>query len=532
MTSLWPHLETDIYDMSHDRLAECCKRHLNTIKASPARSRSGSPFSSSLPIPGNFSHYSAQYILYHANQAAMTSSSEDYLRSVLDKRNDRITPCQYSDLDTTWYDHPGLDDNAAILCVLAFRGYSNLVRYMCRNGPLIGKRGNAGTYPLMTAIAHGHLSTVAELLQISQPRLSECLGRGADHQLSEDHPLIWALRQGLTEIAECLLAAKDLRIDDLNTLAGRNVLSFAAEVGCEAVAHWVAERGQLVAMANAPDNDNLMPLVYAAGDGHRMTLGLLLGVGAPAEQVCLALHRASWYLDVLTSLLHEGANVDAANIGRLTALMSALAGCKRDCMKILLQSSTDKEVRFENREASLIFADEVGHESCVESPMNQSVYLEARDDSSMTSILHATKFAHRGCVKMLLNRRAFIDIEHRDKDGMTALMHAAPLVDISYTQLLLQFGADISARDYRGRTATMLAAGCGNIAIVELFLDQGANIDDEDDEGMTALLHATRILRYASREQCVQVLLARSASRAVVTSEGKTYSDLFPDFPD
>jgi len=67
------------------------------------------------------------------------------------------------------------------------------------------------------------------------------------------------------------------------------------------------------------------------------------------------------------------------------------------------------------------------------------------------------------------------DVNARDREGMTPLMHAALSGNPDLNQLLLRKGAAVNPYDGFGVTALMQAAWAGHAQVVEILLAQGAD---------------------------------------------------------
>ena len=77
----------------------------------------------------------------------------------------------------------------------------------------------------------------------------------------------------------------------------------------------------------------------------------------------------------------------------------------------------------------------------------------------------------KGVVETLLTAGA--DIEAKDNDGWTPLMHAIHFGHIKIVETLLRSGANIEARNKNGHTPLTIATDCGNEEIVEILLKAG-----------------------------------------------------------
>lgn len=75
------------------------------------------------------------------------------------------------------------------------------------------------------------------------------------------------------------------------------------------------------------------------------------------------------------------------------------------------------------------------------------------------------------------------DINRRDSDGWTALMHANSVEAIKF---LINNRADINAVDDRGRTALIINAEGGESALCKYLVELGADPDIKDNDNYTA----------------------------------------------
>lgn len=82
------------------------------------------------------------------------------------------------------------------------------------------------------------------------------------------------------------------------------------------------------------------------------------------------------------------------------------------------------------------------------------------------------------------------DLEHRDQDGHTPLIHVAATGNELAVGRLLAVGADHAATDPAGRTALTHAAVQGHLRVAEVLLEAGAEVDVRDRNGATPLVYA------------------------------------------
>lgn len=86
-------------------------------------------------------------------------------------------------------------------------------------------------------------------------------------------------------------------------------------------------------------------------------------------------------------------------------------------------------------------------------------------------------------------------LEAHDKKGLTPLLYACKLGNVSSMNLLVDKGANIHARCGRGLTPLhyMVTAVRGSCEPVEFLLRQGSNPNDMDNDGRTSLHHAASL---------------------------------------
>lgn len=105
-------------------------------------------------------------------------------------------------------------------------------------------------------------------------------------------------------------------------------------------------------------------------------------------------------------------------------------------------------------------------------------------------------------------REGVFSIEARDKNGLTAIFHAAVMDRPKTIATLLDCGANVNAVGLAdGMTPLMLAAGMGHEKAVVALLSGGADVDAVNASRSTALYHATLFRRTG----CIRLLAAAGA---------------------
>lgn len=140
-------------------------------------------------------------------------------------------------------------------------------------------------------------------------------------------------------------------------------------------------------------------------------------------------------------------------------------------------------------------------------------YIEEYPQSSQEEFFYAVRNNKFGIVQSLIN--ANINVNFKDRNGWTPLMHAANLGLTEMAKILVNARAEVNTKNKEGRTPLILA---NNEEITKLLIKHGANIDEQDKLGQTALIMASKL----GRENQVKILLDAKANSEVQNSSGRT----------
>ncbi|KAM9343138.1 M-phase phosphoprotein 8 [Pholidichthys leucotaenia] len=114
--------------------------------------------------------------------------------------------------------------------------------------------------------------------------------------------------------------------------------------------------------------------------------------------------------------------------------------------------------------------------------------LEQEDVSSMTLCMLAATGGQDDILRLLIKKGARVNA--RQKNGITALMHAAEKNFLTTVAILLEAGAYVNAQTLSGETALMKACKRGNTDIVRLLLEYGADCNILSKHKNTAMYFA------------------------------------------
>ena len=195
-------------------------------------------------------------------------------------------------------------------------------------------------------------------------------------------------------------------------------------------------------------------------------------------------------------LLEHGSDVNMQNKAELTALMQA----------VLAKNHT-------------IIAALINNMAATKLDMNK------RDQNGETALMHAVLQADYNTMIMLIANHVRID--EQNIRGETALMLAAKTLQAQHAHILsglLIAQADPEKRDLVGQTALMLAASHANLAAVSTLINFKAAVNAADKKGNTALMLAAA--DPSGLIEIVQTLLTAGAQVGMKNIAGKTAADL------
>ncbi|XP_033371612.1 M-phase phosphoprotein 8 isoform X2 [Parus major] len=104
---------------------------------------------------------------------------------------------------------------------------------------------------------------------------------------------------------------------------------------------------------------------------------------------------------------------------------------------------------------------------------NEDYNLDQEDSSGMTLVMLAAAGGHDDLLRVLIRKGA--KVNGRQKNGTTALIHAAEKNFLTTVAILLEAGAYVNMQQSSGETALMKACKRGNSDIVRLMIESGAD---------------------------------------------------------
>ena len=149
------------------------------------------------------------------------------------------------------------------------------------------------------------------------------------------------------------------------------------------------------------------------------------------------------------------------------------------------------------------------------------VDLEIRDQDGSTPLIHAGKGDHEEASRLLIEAGA--DVNAQDADGETALMAAAFNRDSkALMQMLLDAGSDIDTVDRRRETALVSALGSDDPDNIRFLLEAGAEVGVTVPRSDPFLNHVVRSRTSIHKEAIIRMLVELGADVDVAGRQGMT----------
>lgn len=300
------------------------------------------------------------------------------------------------------------------------------------------------------------LPTVAERIKTA------AIGDVNARDLADQTPLMVAAEDGDAAAVEALLAAGAKA--DAEECHGMTVLHFAVRGGDDAVVKLIAERPEVKKQLNSRTVTGVTPAMIAA------------------------MRDASASLKLLADL---GADLRLADRDKQTALHYAAGHGAKSTALFLIGAKADNSARTSTGLTPLLAAGEGGSVEIVEALLAAGASFTTDDRGN--TILHAAARQHGELVKHLLAKHAKdVQVDARNRSGMTPLMTAAFMGNADAAAVLLDAGADVNvaADGSGGATPLITAAIRGHAPTVKLLIARGAKLEAATTEGHTALITA------------------------------------------
>jgi ankyrin repeat protein len=252
----------------------------------------------------------------------------------------------------------------------------------------------------------------------------------------------------------------------------------------------------------------------------------------PGGSTCLMVAAYFGYADIVTYLLEQGAEVNAAGDQGETALHYAASVPEQPgkgpidrigAIRALLAKGADLKAKMKNGGIPFSIATTRGRADILPLLLppdaERQTLNAALADAAVNSFDKTEGCDYGEVVRLLLEAGA--DANARYPDSRTALICAAQNSNSAIVTLLLKKGADPNARDNKGDTALHRASFTGQLDMVKALLERGADVNAKDEAGYTPL-----IISASPASGCqlpiIKLLLEHGADPFVRTKDGDT----------
>ncbi|XP_024025168.1 uncharacterized protein LOC21407303 [Morus notabilis] len=203
--------------------------------------------------------------------------------------------------------------------------------------------------------------------------------------------------------------------------------------------------------------------------------------------------------------------LNAARTGNLD-LLKKLAGQLDDGKGL---AKTIADIKDANKRGALHFAAIEGKtEVCKYLLEELKLDVDTRDEDGETPLIHAARQGHTDTAKFLLEHGA--DPSIASNLGATALHHSAGIGDIELLKYLISKGVDVNSQSDSG-TPLIWAAGHAQPDAVKVLLEHKADPNAETDDNITPLLSAVA----ASSLPCLELLI-QAGAKVNISAGGAT----------
>lgn len=156
----------------------------------------------------------------------------------------------------------------------------------------------------------------------------------------------------------------------------------------------------------------------------------------------------------------------------------------------------------------------------VKTLIDKGASINAKDKEGKTALTHAAFNGRLETVKLLLAHNAAVN--RPDNYGGTPLFWAVCGAHLEIVKLLLAHGAAMNTKTNDGHTPFLRAASGiskpAHIDIMKLFLESGADINQTDNNGVTALMNAAS----GGYTEITRLLLDHGADVSIRSRQGET----------
>ncbi|CAG8063528.1 unnamed protein product [Penicillium nalgiovense] len=398
----------------------------------------------------------------------------------------------------------GIDTKNQALFLAAEEGHKEMVEMLLDSGANINAKDSNGSTALDFAVSAAHEVTVEVLLsKNANVNSTDSGGNTALHWAVTRGPisrlllkygalvnaknyagqtaLFWTAQDSAAAVARLLLEnGADADLADKN---GSTALHIAALQGHEQVAALLLQNG---ANTNIQDKDGWTPLYGAAVQEHTAVVRLLSEKAGDSKKTLDLVDRKmenSGERTLLKRVAEDKRQGSTVTSGLRVAAQEAQLGR----LRIMLERGADVNAKDPAGYTALELAAFQGSKQVMQILLEYGADVNLRGSLNCPPLYHAIEQGSETVVPLLIEYGADVNAVTY---GVTPLMLAAKIGNLSINLCLLEAKADVNARDCFGQTALHLAVLNGRTQVARMLLDAGAASDVPDDQGRTAFMLA------------------------------------------
>ncbi|XP_063912691.1 ankyrin-3-like [Zophobas morio] len=381
------------------------------------------------------------------------------------------------------------DNNSLHYASQSRQGNPNITKLLIEKGIDVNLQNNNGMTALQVSCQSGNYENSLMLLECDAlMNIRDNEDNNALHHASK----LWEDNRDLLK----LLIKKGIHIDAQNKY-GETVLQLACLKGDQEIVEMALEHNASVNISNE-GLSNALHYASRSWWNNRDIIKLLIkkGIEVNAQNengtTSLQLACGNGDLEITKMLLEFGACINIVDKQNHTALnyASKLSTDNRSIIKLLIKKGINVSAESKNGTTALQFTCLNGVYENTKMLLDFGASVNIVDKSNNNNLLHfatASRRTTRGIIRLLIKKG--IDINAKNKNGMTALQLACERGVYANAKLLLDCGASINILDKGNNNALHFASSSkyDTTDIVNLLITRGIDVNIQNKSGATAL---------------------------------------------
>ena len=260
--------------------------------------------------------------------------------------------------------------------------------------------------------------------------------------------------------------------NDEGFLQLKNIVAGTYEINTEATAGFTNNKTENVTIT---DGKTTTLDVQLELDGRTATVGGAIAMVSYENPLIIAAYEED--IERVRQLIREGADVNARETDKMSALHAAVESGNVEIVRELLQAGAKVNARTDTRRTPLMMLDGDAKPELVNLLLKHGAKAGVVDDGKSTVLINAANFnASSEVLQILIGAGARVDAQN--DEGRTALMEAAYEENLEAVKTLLEAGSNVDLSDKEGKTAFELS---DTDEIKELLIAYGAVKKTDDN---------------------------------------------------